>query len=31
MTTTSPYQQGVEGTECEEVWMMTVESVILFM
>jgi len=30
MTTASPNQQGVEGTECEEVWMITVESIILF-
>ena len=30
MTTTSPNQEGVEGTECEEVWMITGESVILF-
>jgi hypothetical protein len=26
----SPSQQGVEGTECEEVWMITAESMILF-
>ena len=31
MITTSPNQEGVEGTEGEEVWMITVESVILFM
>ena len=30
MTTASPNQQGVEGTECEEVWMITAESIILF-
>src|SRR5260370_8335967 len=30
MTTTSPNQEGVEGTACEEVWMITGESVILF-
>lgn len=30
MTTASPNQQGVEGTECEEAWMITVESIILF-
>ncbi len=30
MITTSPNQEGIEGTECEEVWMITGESVILF-
>src|SRR5260370_42589079 len=30
MTTRSPNQEGVEGTVCEEVWMITGESVILF-
>jgi hypothetical protein len=30
MTTISPNQEGVEGTECEVVWMITVESIILF-
>src|SRR5205823_1274771 len=30
-STTSPSQQGVEGTDSEEVWMMTEESAILVM
>src|SRR4051794_34864151 len=31
ISTTSPNHEGVEGTECEEVWMMTEESAILVM
>src|SRR5437588_8461473 len=31
ISTTSPNHEGVEGTECEEVWMMTEESAILAM
>jgi hypothetical protein len=27
---TSPNQQGVEGTDCQEVWIVTEELVILF-
>src|SRR5437588_7319502 len=30
-STTSPSQQGVEGTDSEEVWMITEESAILVM
>jgi len=30
MSTTSPNHEGVEGTECEKVWMITAESMILF-
>ncbi len=30
MSTTSPNHEGVEGTECEEAWMITAESIILF-
>src|SRR6266849_9365044 len=29
MSTTSPSQQGVEGTDAQEVWIITEESVIL--
>src|SRR6266851_3407250 len=31
ISTTSPNHEGVEGTECEEVWMLTEESAILVM
>src|SRR5438094_4068537 len=31
ISTTSPNHEGVEGTECEEVWIMTEESEILGM
>src|SRR5947209_19583859 len=31
ISTTSPNHEGVEGTECEEVWMMSENSAILVM